>query len=112
MKNNTNQPSEAVDGMMMVNFLNPPEGKNNQLSVIDVSSEQRNEFSEFVNKIVENYKNNKPSFYSFKENEEINDSIEYDADESVEMSISNSQSGGKTTIFQKENLISSLPNTK
>ena len=112
LKNNTNQPSEAIDGMMMVNFLNPPEGKNNQLSVIDVSSEQRNEFSEFVNKIVENYKNNKPSFYSFKENEEINDSIEYDADESVEMSISNSQSGGKTTIFQKENLISSLPNTK
>ena len=28
------------------------------------------------------------------------------------MSVSNSQSGGKTTIFQKENLISSLPNTK
>ena len=104
-------PSENVDIMMMSNLITPPDGKNNQLSIITDNQNVRNEFSDFVNSIVEKYKNNKPSFLNF-ESDIINESMEYDADESVEMSVSNSQTGGKTTIFQKENLISSLPKTK
>ena len=104
-------PSENVDIMMMSNLITPPDGKNNNLSIITDNQNVRNEFSDFVKSIVEKYKISRPSFLNF-ENNTVSDSIEYDADESVEMSISNSQSGGKTTIFQKENLISSLPKTK
>lgn len=112
IKNSSGAPSEMVDAKMITNFLSPPDGKNYYLSIIH-SNPDTTEFTEFVNRIVEKYKKNQPSFTSFQSNK-IDDSIDYDADAdgSTEMSISNSQSGGKTTIFQKDNLISSLPKTK
>tara|TARA_B100001093_G_scaffold136049_1_gene128571 strand:+ start:6948 stop:8987 length:2040 start_codon:yes stop_codon:yes gene_type:complete len=108
IKNSSGAPSEMVDSMMTSNFLSPPDGKNNQLSIIEYDSENRNEFNEFVNDIIEKYKHSKPSFSSFQDDNKINDSMEYDADGSIEMSVSNSQSGGKTTLF-KNNFIPSVP---
>lgn len=106
LKNVAITPSENIDIMMMSNLITPPDGKNKQLSTFLENQYDKNDFYKFVNEIVEKYKNNKPSFLNF-ESDTIADSIDYDADMSVEMS--SSISGGKTTIFQKNNTISSLP---
>jgi len=108
LKNNEDKPSEMVDTMLINNFLTPPDGKNQQLSLINSDPNKKTEFNEFIDKIVDKYKQNRPSLSYFLDDTNT-DSIEYDADMSLEMSNSNSQSGGKTTIFQKNNSISSLP---
>lgn len=109
IKNASDAPSEMIDTMMITNFLSPPDGKNSQLSIIESDPQNRNEFNQFVNSIIQKYKQNKPSFSSFQD-DKIDNSMEYDADESIEMSISNSQSGGKTTLFEKNYFVPSASN--